>query len=151
MHGASTSRCKVRPDQFTQATLAQWGAVFFKVNSVKIAWAKGFSVHILKGVFSKPSEKHIVAPNLWFLSQRPQILATCLFLNFAELCKVSARLDNIDIRHFIRVPPLNFWQIKKIKKHQRGTLIKCIISMLSNLAETLHSSAKLKNKQVAKI
>ena len=35
-----------------------------------------------------------------------------------------------------------------------GTLIKCLISMLSNLAETLHSSAKLKKKkkkQVAKI
>ena len=31
------------------------------------------------------------------------------------------------------------------------TLIKFLIAMLSNLAETLHSSAKLKNKQVAKI
>ena len=26
----------------------------------------------------------------------------------------------------------------KIKKHKRGTLIKCLISMLSNLAENLH-------------
>ena len=51
----------------------------------------------------------IVVPNLCFLSLRTQILATCLFLNFAELCKVSARLDNIDIRHFIRVPPLMFF------------------------------------------
>ena len=32
-----------------------------------------------------------------------------------------------------------------------GTLIKCLISMLSNLDETLHSSVKWKNKQVAKI
>ena len=32
-----------------------------------------------------------------------------------------------------------------------GILIKCLMSMLSNLSETLHSSAKLKNKQVAKI
>ena len=31
-----------------------------------------------------------------------------LIFKFAELCKVSGRLDNIDIRHFIRVPPLNF-------------------------------------------
>ena len=30
-------------------------------------------------------------------SSAVQILATCLFFNFAELCKVSARLDNIDI------------------------------------------------------
>ena len=58
----------------------------------------------------------IVVPNLCFLSLRTQILATCLFLNFAELCKVSARLDNIDIRHFIRVPPLNFWWITKWSK-----------------------------------
>ena len=33
----------------------------------------------------------------------------------------------------------------------RWTLIKCLISMLSNLAETLNSSAKWKNKQAAKI
>ena len=101
----------------------------------------------LKGVSSKPSGKYILGPDFCFLSQRPQILDTCLFFNFAELCKVSVRLDNIDIRHFTRVPPLNFCQIKKSK----NILTKCLISMLSNLAETLHSSAKLKNKQVAKI
>ena len=61
-------------------------------------------------VFSKPFGNYIVSPNLCFLSQRPQILVACLFFHFVELCKVSARLDNIDIRHFIRVPPpLNFW------------------------------------------
>ena len=32
-----------------------------------------------QGLFSKPSEKYIVSPNLCFLSYRPQILATCLF------------------------------------------------------------------------
>ena len=48
-----------------------------------------------EGVFSKPSGNHIVAPFFCFLSYRLQILATCLFFHFAELCKVSARLDNI--------------------------------------------------------
>ena len=70
----------------------------------------------LKGVFSKPSGNYIVGPNLCFLSQRPQILATCLFSNFAELCKVSARLDNIDIRHFVRVPPLMFFDFAIYQK-----------------------------------
>ena len=37
------------------------------------------------------------------------------------------------------------------QKFKGGTPIKCLISILSNLAETLHSSAKWKNKQVAKI
>ena len=37
------------------------------------------------------------------------------------------------------------------QEFKRETLIKRLVSMLSNLAETLHSSAKLKNKQVAKI
>ena len=32
-----------------------------------------------------------------------------LFFNFVQLCKVLERLDNIYIRHFTRVPPLNFW------------------------------------------
>ena len=44
----------------------------------------------VKGVSSKPSGKY------------------SLFFNFAELCKVSVRLDNIDIRYFIRVPPFEF-------------------------------------------
>ena len=30
------------------------------------------------------------------------------FFNFAELCKVWARLDKVDISHLIRVPLLNF-------------------------------------------
>ena len=68
-------------------------------------------------------------------------MATCLFFNFAELCKVSARLDNIDIRHFIRVPPLMFFDFAIYQKFKGGTLIKCLISMLSNLAETLHSTS----------
>ena len=78
-------------------------------------------------------------------------MATCLFFHFSELCKVSARLDNIDIRHFIRVPPLMFFDFEIYQEFKGGTLMKCLILMLSNLAETLHSSAKLKNKQVAKI
>ena len=42
----------------------------------------------LKGVFSKPSGKHKVAPNLCLLSYRLQILATCLFFKIAKLWKV---------------------------------------------------------------
>jgi hypothetical protein len=37
------------------------------------------------------------------------------------------------------------------QKFKGGTIVKCLISMLSNLAETLHSSAKLKDKELAKI
>ena len=97
------------------------------------------TLHFLNGLFSRPSGKMIVAPNLCFLSYRLQILATCLFFDFDWLCKVSAMLDNIDARHFIRVPPLMFFYFAVYQKFKGGTLIKCIISMLSNLAETLHS------------
>jgi hypothetical protein len=34
------------------------------------------------------------------------------------------------------------------QKFKKGTLIKCLISMLPNLAQALQSSAKLKNKQI---
>ena len=44
-----------------------------------------------------------------------------------------------------------FFDFLIYQKFKGGTLIKCLISMLSNLAETLHSSVKWKNKQVAKI
>ena len=50
---------------------------------------------LLKGLSFKPSGNYIVSPNLCFLSKRPQILAYCLLFNLSELCKVSARLDNI--------------------------------------------------------
>ena len=70
---------------------------------------------------------------------------------FAELCKVSGRLDNIDIRHFIRVPPFMFFDFAIYQKFKGGTFIKCLISMLSNLTVTLHSQRKSKNKQVATI
>ena len=62
------------------------------------------------------------------------------------LCKVSARLDNIDIRHL----GSSLWIFGRLKT-QRGDPYKMSKSMLSNLAETLHSSAKFKNKQTAKI
>ena len=44
-----------------------------------------------------------------------------------------------------------FFDFLIYQKFKGGTLQKILISMLSNLAETLISSAKLKNKQVAKI
>ena len=39
----------------------------------------------------------------------------------------------------------------ELPKMQMGTLIKWLISNLSNLSQTLHSLAKSKKKQVAKI
>jgi aminoglycoside/choline kinase family phosphotransferase len=47
-------------------------------------------------------------------------LATCLFFNFAELCKVWARLDKVDISHFIRVPSLLVFDSVDLPKIQRG-------------------------------
>ena len=44
-----------------------------------------------------------------------------------------------------------FFDFLVYQKFKGGTLIKYLISMLPNLTETLHSKAKLKNKQVAKI
>ena len=77
-----------------------------------------------------------------------QISNTCLFLSFPlTVRKVPARLDNIDKFDL----PFEFLVDYKLEKHQRGTLIKLLISSLSNLAESLHSYRKLKNKQVAKI
>ena len=89
--------------------------------------SSGMPLPEVKGVFSKHSGNHIVAPNLCFLSKRPQILATCLFFNFAELCKVSARLDNIYIRHFPMVSPLVFFIFVIHQKFKGGTIVKCLI------------------------
>ena len=47
------------------------------------------------------------------------IFSFCQGLHFAELCKVSERLDDINIRNFIRVPPLMFF-ISYLPKLQRG-------------------------------
>ena len=51
---------------------------FFK-NPLFGSFLISLMLNSLKGVFSKPSGKYIVSPNLCFLSYRPQIVATCLF------------------------------------------------------------------------
>ena len=86
-----------------------------------------FACSLLKGVFSKPSGNCIVVPNFCLLSQRLQILATCLFFNFAELCKVWAKSNKVDISHFIRVPPLMFFDSIDLPKIQRGDPYKMTI------------------------
>ena len=78
----------------------------------------------MKGVFSKPSGNLIVAPIFRFQSQRLQILATCLFFDFLNPCKVSERLDNIDVIYFQRVPPLMFFDFVIYQKFKGGTLRK---------------------------
>ena len=56
------------------------------------------------------------------------------------------------ILHILQGSPFEFWVNYKSKKTSKGgTLVKCVMQMLSNLSQTLHSSAKSKNKQVAKI
>ena len=49
------------------------------------------------------------------------------FLIFFNTCKVSERLDNIYIKHFTMVPPLNFWWITKTKNIKGGTIVICLI------------------------
>ena len=56
-----------------------------------------------------------------------KILATCLFLNFAELRKVWAKSNKVDISHFIRVPPLMFFDSIDLPKIQRGDPYKMTI------------------------
>ena len=60
----------------------------FQLKSIKGVTIKGFfdklsySAQKVKGLSSKPSGNLIVAPNLCFLSQSLQIVATCLFFKF---------------------------------------------------------------------
>ena len=54
-----------------------------------------------------------------------------LTVRFAELCKIWGRLDKLEIRHFIRVPLLMFFD--------SINLAKLLISSLANLAETFHN------------
>ena len=89
-------------------------SLFFELETSNFGYLP-ISIFCLKGLSFKPSGNLIVAPYLCFFNQRLQILVPCLFFDFAELWKVSARLDNIDVRHSIRVSPLNFWQIKNSK------------------------------------
>ena len=58
-----------------------------------------------------------------------------IFFNYAKFQKEWTTF----ILDIIQGSPFEFLVDYKNKKHQRGTLIKCLISRLSNLAETLHS------------
>ena len=50
---------------------------------------------------------------------------------------------------FYKVPPLDFCGSLEAEKNQKY-IIKCLISSLFNIHQTLHSLAKLKNKQLNK-
>ena len=65
---------------------------------------------MLKGVFSKHSGNCIVVPNFGYL----------LIYYFVELCKVWARSDKLDIRHFIKVPLWCFFVFCNLPKIQKG-------------------------------
>ena len=58
---------------------AYW-LIFISVKLTFLNCFLGLISSSVKGVFSKPSGKCIVAPNLCLLSQRLQIVAVCLFL-----------------------------------------------------------------------
>ena len=100
----------------TNTTTASKYVYIPKRTRIDINWNSPFQTQIY--LVKVPLNVNIV---------KPQILAACLFFHFAELCKFSARLDNIDIRHFIRVPPLIFFDFLIYQKFKGGTLIKCLI------------------------
>ena len=68
-----------------------------------------------KGVSSKPSGKLIVAP-IYFLELETSNFGYLLIFDFLPLCKVSARLDNINKRH----PPFEFLVDYPNQKTLRG-------------------------------
>ena len=59
-----------------------------------------------RSIFQTFRKLHCVTKSLFFELETLNFGYLLIFY-FAELCKVSARLDNIYIRHFIRVPHLN--------------------------------------------
>ena len=87
-----------------------------------------------RSIFQTLRKTHCCTDFLFFKLETSNLFATCFFEKFPYLCKVSARLGKLKIRHFIRVPPSNFEYITKSKNIKGGTLIKCLISNLSYLA-----------------
>ena len=103
-------------------------------NFEKINW----KINAKRSIFQIFWKLHCVTKYLLFELETSNFGYMNIF-KFLQVCNVSPRLNNIDVRHFIRVPPMNFWQITKSKNINWGTLIKCLKSMLSNLTESLHS------------
>ena len=68
----------LRPNQGPQEGVQNW-LVKFGHSEKNTKFEKIFH---LKGVFSKPSGNCIIAPIFCFLSQRLQIVVTCLFFDF---------------------------------------------------------------------
>ena len=65
--------------------------------------------------------------------------------------QILSQIEQTLCQTFYKDRQFEFWWINGVIKIKGGTLIKYLISSLFNLAETLHSLANNKNKQVAKI
>ena len=89
-------------------------------------------------------------PDFLFFELENSNLGYLLIIYFLKLCKVSERLDKFDIRHFIRVSPLMFFVFVIYQNSKWGTIVKCLISSLFNLAQTLHTLATLKINKCSK-
>ena len=85
---SNTSAVWARKQKLKFTTLATKRRKSLQTSKRGISLKNDDELIVEKGVFSKPSGNHIVAPIFCFLSKRLQILATCLFFKFAKLCKV---------------------------------------------------------------
>ena len=95
-----------------------FGAFFCLLCWVRIWWFKKVLL-ITRSIFQTFRKTHGCTDFLVFWVRDFKFWLHTFFSNFPLLCKVSARLDKLDIRHFIRVP-FEFWVHYKIKRHQRG-------------------------------
>ena len=123
-----------------------WGFFFFEEY-----WGRGTTFINKRSIF-QVFWKHDSCPNFLFFELETSNFGYYIIFIFATLCKVWARLNKLDIRHFIRVPPpFDFFDSIITQKFKGGTLIKCLISSLFNLVQTLNSLATLENKQIFKM
>ena len=109
---------KKRPKLFYGVKLIFWSFVTLFFLTIFWSGAKQRFCFSERSIFQTFRKRHS-CPDSLFNKLETSNFGWLLVFNFAEPCKIWGRLDKLDIRNFIRVPPLMFFYSINLPKFQR--------------------------------
>ena len=112
---------------------------FLSVCQFGIWYLWNYLMNLLKGVFSQTLWKVHCCAKFLFLELETSNFGYLLIFWFPLTMQSFSKIGQHWFNTFYKGPPFDVFWFCNLPKIHRGDQIKCLISMLSNLTETLHS------------